>query len=78
MAPPRPIRKRPPKLSSGDPIEFSISQEVPGDQRGTSTWIKAGATTTIRPGETADAAAERLADFVMAMLEHRISELLAE
>lgn len=69
--------KRPLKgLNTGDTVEFSISQEFPS--RGTTTWLKCGATTKVQPGETADLATRRLAGFVMDMLEAQVAELLQE
>lgn len=72
MATRRPLKG----LHEGDTIEFSISQEFPS--KNTTTWLKAGATTTVRASETTDLASRRITKFVMDMLQEQIAELLDE
>ena len=64
-------------LYPGDSIEFSVSQELP-IPKGASTWVKAGATTTVRPMETTSQAKTRLVDFVVEMLESEVAKIAAE
>jgi hypothetical protein len=62
-------------LDEGDTIEFSLSQELPYP-KGASTWVKAGATTQVRPGESNIAAKKRLVRFVEDMLEQRVQAIV--
>ena len=61
-------------LSPGDHVEFSTTFEakVP---KGGSFWVKVGAATSVRPGESADEAFERIADFAVDKAQTAIRDL---
>ncbi len=61
-----------PSLDSGDSIEHSITVETSiGGQK---LWLKTGATTSVREGETPSGASKRLAHFI----QRRTSALVQE
>lgn len=61
-------------LSEGDSLEYSISASV-RTKRGGEMWVKAGATTTIRAGETAVMAKDRLRGSVEFMIDQAAKEV---
>lgn len=73
---PRP-EKIPDLMHEGDLIEFSLTAEVRHPKRG-SYWIKGGGTTQVRPGETANAARERLHSFVKESVDETVLEVLSD
>lgn len=60
-------------LSPGDRIEFSLTAGI--KKRGGDYWVKVGAETVIRPGETADEAHDRINIFVIDKLDDATSQL---
>jgi hypothetical protein len=62
-----------PSLNEGDTIEHSLTVEtVIGGQK---IWIKTGATTTVRTGESPSGASKRLANFVSRRTSQQVQEI---
>lgn len=55
-------------------MEFSLTAEV--HKGGRSWWVKTGATSTIRPGESVDDATDRVQTFVIDSLNESVSNLI--
>ena len=68
-----PVRK-PPLMSPGDNIGYSVSQEIPTKR--STTWVKCEGSTTIRAGETTNQAKARLVQFVNDWISGQISDLM--
>lgn len=68
------VGKVPELLDVGDTIEHSITVEYRHPRKG-NYWVKCGATTTIRDGETPNDAKARLDDFVGLHIWERIEEV---
>lgn len=60
-------------LGEGDHIDFGVS--VGFKTGGTEWWVKAGGSTTIRPGETSSTARNRLSTEVMDYLDTQVAEV---
>lgn len=63
-------------LSEGDTYEFSTTAEVKNAQ-GRSWWVKAGATSSVRPGENGYDTEERVKEFVLRSVHEQIKEILS-
>lgn len=63
-------------LDEGDTVELSMTAEVKNKQ-GRSFWVKGGAQSTVRPGEDAEDAKQRLATFVTGYLYEQVAEYLS-
>lgn len=60
-------RKTDDELSPGDTIEYGMTIEKRNNRQG-SYWLKFGATSTIRDGESTEAATERVVGYVNTMM----------
>lgn len=63
-------------LSEGDHFEYGLTTSFKVD--GADIWIKASASSTIRRGETADAAVFRVVEFVEDVVNARSEEWVGE
>lgn len=61
-------------LSPQDTIEYGITLEV-SPSRGQKAWIKLGATSSVRDGETTEDARNRVTTWVEEELDRRVDEL---
>lgn len=62
-------------LAEGDEIEFGITGEVKHPRHG-NFWVRTGGKTTIRPGETAAQARERLRTFCVSFLDDSVQQII--
>lgn len=62
------------ELQVGDTIEYGITMEV-SPQRGSKAWIKMGATSSVREGESTEQARQRVCGWVETKLDARLDEL---
>lgn len=60
-------------LDEGDTIEHSLTVET--NVMGNKIWLKTGATTKVRTGETPSGASKRLANFVSRRTSQQLQEL---
>jgi hypothetical protein len=75
VAGPRRRKAEAPSLYEGDTIEFGITGEIKHPKHG-NFWAKTGGTTTIRPGETAEQAKQRLAAFCISFLDQTVQDII--
>ncbi len=68
-------RKMDDALSPGDQVEYGLTAELKHPRKG-NWWVKAGGTTTIRQGETATDASNRLSTFFHNTIEEAANDLL--
>lgn len=62
-------------MFEGDELEFSITGEVKHPRHG-NFWVRTGGKTTIRPGETAAQARERLRTFCVSFLDDSVQQII--
>lgn len=62
-----------PSLDEGDTIEHSLTVEA--NVKGNKIWLKTGATTKVRTGETPSGASKRLANFVSRRTSQQLKEI---
>lgn len=73
----KPVVKPPPALlDEGDTVEYGLTTQFKHPRKG-DYWIKMGATSTVRPGETEEEAMDRLVQFVVGGIDDQIAELKA-
>lgn len=71
----RPVPKtKSEELQVGDIIEYGITMEV-SPKRGSKAWIKMGATSSVREGESTEQARQRICTWVESKLDARLDEL---
>lgn len=68
-------RLKAPALNEGDTVDYGLTVEVKHPRKG-SFWPKMAATSTVRPGETGDAAMDRVMEFVARHLDQQIIDIL--
>lgn len=68
--------KMPPALVPGDSIEYALTAAIKHPQKG-EWWLKVGATSVIRDGESVTAAKRRIRTFVHTMLDDSAAEVLS-
>lgn len=62
-------------LNVGDAVDYGLTIEVKHPRKG-SYWPKMGASTTVRPGETAEQALSRLQVFVVEQIDAQVHDIL--
>lgn len=68
------VAKPPKLLDEGDTVEYSMTVQFKHARKG-DYWIKMGASTAVRPGETEEDAKDRVVAFVVDGIEDQITEL---
>jgi hypothetical protein len=67
-------RPQPSPLDVGDTFSYRVSMQVEFEDR-TQAWVGMESGTTVRAGETAQDATDRLVEFIHGQLKHRIIQL---
>lgn len=68
-----PPKVKPEGLSPGDTVEYGLTFQL-NVERGLSVWLKSGVSTSVREGESTEAAWKRAKDFVDERMDALIEE----